>query len=181
MRYTAGRRLFEKENLHMELDDLICLFRPYDIRKMDPERDRLLLAWLARCGFGIQRRAALLRLGRDEAPEADTEDPDAELAQILEEQVRQLDGLASFRLLREAAFDSDDIASTAAFCRLTGSELMVYCRGPAGFWVFSSCGRMSCLEDADVAEFCREMAEKNGPFANVAKQVLTVLGTDPEP
>lgn len=176
MSSAAGRKLFRKENLHIMPEDLIYVFFTGDIRYMDPQRDRLLLGSLARYAQGTQRRAALRRLGLDAAPEESFARPSDEKYRILEEQVRRLTDLASYSLLKEAAFDSRCAASAFAFCRLTGSSVIP----PGGSYrrYDFSCGLLPCMTERDVLDFCREMAEKRGPFAPEAEAIL--LGRETE-
>ena len=165
-----GKKLFRKENLHKMPEDYQYIFILSDIRYLNPERDRLLLENLARNTSGTPRKAALLKLGLQEPPEEVFDRPSDEKYRILEEQVLQLTDIASYDLLKEAAFDSRCTASAFAFCRLTGSE--VYSQGGPYCMYNFSCGRLPCMTDENVLAFCWEMVEKNGPFRQEASEIL---------
>ncbi len=165
-----GKKLFRKENLHKMPQDYQYIFILSDIRYLNPERDRLLLENLARNKSGTPCRAALLKLGLQEPPKEVFDRPSDEKYRILEEQVLQLTDIASYDLLKEAAYDSYCAASAFAFCRLTGSKVYSL-EGPYCMYNFS-CGRLPCMTDEDVLTFCREMVEKNGPFTEEAAELL---------
>ena len=171
--YTPGRKLFRTENLHCMPDELFYLFSLSEIRKMDPEKSRLLLENIARNAAGTYRKAALLRLGTEEIPPAEFDGPADEQNRILREEILQVDDIAAYDLLRDASFDSCCAASTFAFCRLTGSEL--FSEDDRHNVHLVSCGLLSCMTDEDIRDYCQEMAEKHGPFAAAAKAVLRCL------
>ena len=171
MKYEfIGKKLFRKENLHKMPEDYQYIFTLGDIRFLNPERDRLLLENLARNTYGTPCRAALRKLGLQEPPEEAPGGSSDEKYRILEEQVLQLTDIASYDLLKEAAFDSRCTAAAFAFCRLTGSK--VYSQGGPYCMYDFSCGRLPCMTDKDVLEFSREMVEKNGPFRKEASEIL---------
>ena len=165
-----GKKLFKKENLHEMPEEYRYIFALGDIRYLNPERDRLLLENLARNGYGMRRTAALRKLGLQEPPKAVPGGSSDEKYRILEEQILQLTDMASYDLLKEAAFDSRCAASAFAFCRLTGSK--VYSQGGPYCMYDFSCGRLPCMTDRDVLEFCREMVKKDGPFREEASEIL---------
>lgn len=167
---TAGQKLFRKENLHIMPEDLPYLFSSGEIMHLDPVKDRILLESLARRACGTKRRAALRCLGLTEAPEAEHDNPSEEKFRILEEQIFQLADIASYELLKEAAFDSRCAAAAFAFCRLTGTCISPT-EGPYYNRSFS-CGVLPCMEKEDILVLCREMVKNTGPFAAEAAQVL---------
>ena len=175
--YTPGRKLFEKKYLHVMPDELYYYFSLTEIRQMDPKKSRLLLENIARNASGTYRKAALLRLGTEEIPQEDFDGPDDEKIRILKEEILQIDDIASYYLLKDAAFDSHCAASTFAFCRLTGSELFSY--GDDYNCYVVSCGILSCMTEEDIRDFCREMIRRKGPFVNAATACLRAL-TEPE-
>ena len=168
--YTPGRKLFLKENLHLMPDELVYIFSLSEIRQMDPRKSRLLLENIARNANGTMRKAALLRLGAETVPPGKFDGPTDEMNRILKEEILQIEDIASCYLLKDASFDSCCAASTFAFCRLTGSELL---SDDSCYLV--SCGLHPCMTDEDIYDYCQEMVEKNGPFLTVAKAVLRVL------
>ncbi len=168
-----GKKLFRKENLHFMPEDLIYLFRTGEIRYMDPEKDRILLEWIAFTAAGTQRRAALLRLGIDGPPEIPDFRPSDVKYRILEEQVMRLTDMSSFVLLKEASFDSRCAASAFAFCRLTGTRLISE-SGPYRGFSFE-CGLFPGMTAEDIRRYCQLMTGSEGPFTAEAMQILRCM------
>ena len=89
----AGKKLFLPENRLVSPEELYRYFETGEVRRMDPEKDRLLLENIARHAPGTKGRAALRRLGLSEPPPPN---PDYvsdgvfdERYWILDEQIRQ--------------------------------------------------------------------------------------------
>lgn len=174
----AGKKLFLPEYRDAAPETLFLYFSRGEILRLDPKKDRLLLENIARNAQGPQQTAALRRLGLDAPPPPNpdfvSDDLFDEAYWLLAEQVRQLETMADHELLRTVAFASRAMAGRFAFCRLTG------CRFPAPACDAYShrdyaCGRPAWMTDADVRAFCREMVEKNGPFAAEAGALLHAL------
>ena len=76
--------------------------------------------------------------------------------------------------LREVAFSDEGSAGKFAFCRLTG-----YSWPPDECDAYSyrtyACGLMRDMTRADIEALCRDMIERNGPFAREAEKWITRL------
>ena len=171
----TGKKLFSPEKLSLTPEEYFHLFSAGEVRRMNPEVDRLLLENIARHAVGTRQKAALRRLSLTEPqppnPDYVSDDLFDESYWILDEQIRQMEEMADWELLRGAAFASRSEAACFAFCRLTG-------------WRFPSpecdayshrdyaCGRAAWMKEEDVRAFCREMIEQRGPFARECEALL---------
>lgn len=156
-----GIEIYRKENWdRWESGD----YQRLDFLRLDPEKDRLLLGYALSHCRDVVRLSAMRRLGLSELPAspADIGDESA-LYSILREQARRE---IDYWVLKEAAFHGPEPMRCFAFCRLTGSA-----------WGGCACGLMSGLVREDIVALCREMIEKNGPFAAEAVAWLRELPT----
>lgn len=148
-----------------------------DIMRLDREEDRYLIEWFVLHAREPINKIAMHKYGITEMPEetVNVDDPDDETFRtyyILREQAAREN---SYEVLRHHAFCSrrDDM-SRFAFCRLTGfSWLPDECDAYSyrTYW----CGLMSDVMREDIEDLCREMIEKNGPFAEEAREWLAKL------
>lgn len=146
-----------------------------DVRRLDPERDRLLLRNIARYGDGVRQKAALRVLGVDSVPERDpdytSDDIFDEAYWLIEEQVRRVEDGA---LLREAAFHGFGEKRYFAFCRLTGYRYPAPASDADSHRTYTV-ERFPDWRSEDIRGFCREMIRRNGPFAREARECLDRL------
>lgn len=144
-----------------------------EIRRLDPEKDRLLLKNIARNGDGVRQKAALRMLGVDRVPEKDpdytSDDIFDEAYWLIEEQVQRVDDV---ELLKGAAFHAFGEKRYFAFCRLTGYRYPAPAADAYSHRTFAVAPFPDWTrEEADA--FCREMIERNGPFAREARACLS--------
>lgn len=172
---TIGRKLFQIENRGTEPEHYHLLFSAGEARRLDPEKDRLLLENIARNALGTLQKAALRRLGLTEPPPPN---PDYvsdgqfdESYWILDEQIRQMEEMADHELLYTAAFTSHSEAGCFAFCRLTGWRFPAPACDAYSHRDYA-CGRVAWMDEEDVRAFCREMIERRGPFAPECETLL---------
>ena len=168
-----GIRIFKRDNWSRWEDGF---FGYGDFRKLDPEKDRLLLAYmLSRCDEGKRTRVTE-KLGITEVPalpvNVDDEDDERYAPYlVMQEQVMREE---DYWTLREAAFEAPGPMRRFAFCRLTG-----YSWPPDECDAYSyrtySCGLKSGLTREDIECFCREMIDNRGPFAAEAGEWLKKL------
>ena len=146
-----------------------------EIRQLDPEKDKLLLHYLARHAGGTRRKAALMKLGVSqvsEAPEGYTSDDMYDEAYWLAgEQVLRVDDP---ELLKQAAFEAFGEKRYFAFCRLTGYHFPAPANDVCSHRTFEV-ERFPGQTEQEVLGFCREMIERNGPFAREAAEILNRL------
>ena len=169
-------KLYWQENMGTHDPETVhYLFSAGEVRRLDAEKDKLLLRNIARHGDGIRQKAALRKLGVEAVP---AEDPDYtsdglfdEAYFLAEEQVRQV---ADPELLREVAFRGFGEKRYFAFCRLTGYRYPAPACDAYSHRTFA-CGRLPGLADEEVLAFCREMVDKKGPFAREAQACLEKL------
>ena len=147
------------------------LVSSYPVIHADPEKDRIYLNYFVyRTGSGRAYEHALKLLGGEPDPWF-LEDPDywTECGRTECEQ--------DIGHLRETAFSDRSMASCFAFCRLTG-----YSFPPPECDAYShriySCEPVEGMNPEMIREFCGEMIEKEGPFAEEAKEVLKKLKSD---
>ena len=148
------------------------LYSAGEIRHLDPEKDRLLLRNIARNGDGVRQKAALRKLGVDQVPEKDpdytSDDLFDEAYWLIDEQVRRVEDP---ELLKEAAFHGFGEKRCFAFCRLTGYRYPAPASDAYSHRTFDV-PPFPDWTGEDVSAFCREMIEKNGPFAREARAYL---------
>lgn len=140
-----------------------------EIAEMDPERDRLLLVWLAR--HGLNASAAQQRLGVSGTPPFPREYSwsgyiDEDYWMVEEQVLREED----VDVLKQAALADVHPVSTFAFCRLTGfrypasdEDQLSYCT----YYV----NRIPGMTDEAVRALCRELIE-NEVFVSEATSLL---------
>ena len=146
---------------------------PQELRKLDPAEDGYLIEYIVRHAYGRRRQLLMHKLGISELPEerVNHDDPSDTLYEeyfVLREQVaREPDT----EVLKEAAYDAPAQMAAFAFCYLTK-----YCypssRNDAYGYRTYECGWKEGITTEEVVDFCREMIEVQGPFAEEAKEVL---------
>lgn len=148
-----------------------------DLLGLDREKDRQLIEWLLPMVSGSKREVIMRRYGMEELPKetVNTDDPADLLYRtyfVLREQVmREKDE----EVLKEAAFGNRrESMGRFAFCRLTG-----FAWEPDACDAYSyrtwECGLKSGFTRADIEDFCREMADRRGPFEKEAEKWLKEL------
>ena len=146
-----------------------------EVRRLDAEKDRLLLRNIARNGDGARRKAALRKLGVDHVPEKDpdytSDDTFDEEYWLVEEQVQRVeDG----ELLQEAAFHAFGEKRYFAFCRLTGYRYPAPASDACSHRTYAV-ERFPGWTEEEVRNFCREMIRRDGPFAREARECFDRL------
>ena len=146
-----------------------------DCTRLDPEKDRLLIEYLALHGHGdfMPKFLRRYKITEEFLKTAGTEDPDEiyrTYLMIREQAMRE----NSRKVLKEAAFGSSHkFVRRFAFCRLTG-----YSWGKSEYTF--ACGLKSDILRGDIEAFCREMIEKDGPFADEAGEWIEKLKEIPD-
>ena len=149
-----------------------------DIMGLDAEHDRNLINWLLLHMDEAKRERVMQKCHISMPPEelVNIDDPCddkyMEYFVLLEQVIRE----DETDVLRAAALRSRDSICRFAFCRLTG-----YC-WPAGTcdaysYRTYSCGLKSDVTTENTMGFCREMIEKNGPYAKEASEWMEQLRT----
>ena len=169
-------KLYGKENIGIHDPATVhYLYAAGEVRRLDPQKDRLLLENIARNGDGIRQKAALRKLGVDAVPEKDpdytSDDIFDEAYWLAEEQVLQV---TDVELLKEAAFHGSGEKRYFAFCRLTGYRYPAPACDAFSHRTFA-CGQLPGLTVQEIRAFCQEMIERNGPFVQEAKACLSAL------
>ena len=169
-------KLFWPENLGSGDPGAVhLLYSAGEIRRLDPLRDRLLLENIARNGSGVRRKAALRVLGTDHVPE---KDPDYTSDGIFDEGYwltgEQVLRVEDPELLKQAAFRGFGEKRYFAFCRLTGYRYPAPACDAYSHRTFAVL-RFPDIAPGEVRSFCREMAERNGPFLREALACLDRL------
>ena len=146
-----------------------------EVRRLDAEKDRLLLRNIARNGDGVRQKAALRKLGVDQIPEKDpdytSDDIFDEAYWLIEEQVQRVEDEA---LLKEAAYRGFGEKRYFAFCRLTGYRYPAPASDAYSHRTYAV-ERFPDWTEEEVRSFCREMIRRNGPFAREARECLDRL------
>ncbi len=169
-------KLFWNENLGSNDPETVhYLYSAAEVRRLDPEKDRLLLKNSARNGNGIRQRAALRKLGVDHVPVQDPDHTSDEVFDeaywLIDEQVLRVDDPA---FLVRAAFEGFGEKRYFAFCRLTGYRYPAPDCDALSHRTYA-CPRFPGYTDDDVRAFCREMIARNGLFSREAKECLESL------
>ena len=150
-----------------------------DCTGLDRNLDRQLIEYIAIHGQGwwlpkFRRRYRITETFPDTADKDDPGGYQRTYRMIKEQAARENDR----ETLKKAAFRNDENGiARFAFCRLTG-----YSWGDRGaddirtYW----CGLKSDMLREDIEAFCREMLEKEGPFACEAKEWLAKLKEIPD-
>ena len=175
---AIGRKLFQSDKRGTELEALYLLFSSGEVRRMDAQRDRLLLGNIARHAPGTEQKAALRRLGLTEPPPPNPDSISDELFDerywILSEQIVQLTEMEDCELLRAAAFSGRSMEGCFAFCRLTGWRFPAPACDAYSHRDYA-CGRISWMTDGEVRAFCRKMLDRRSPFASEAAACLAKM------
>lgn len=170
---AMGIRIFRDGNWNM-IQDITASLR--DLSGLDLQKDRELIDYLIWHASERTQDRLMKKYGLTEFPEKrinidDANDDIHPVYYVFREQViRETDREA----LREVAFSDEGSAGKFAFCRLTG-----YSWPPDECDAYSyrtyACGLMRDMTRADIEALCRDMIERNGPFAREAEKWITRL------
>ncbi len=168
-------RMFQEESWDRWMDDY---FIKMDTRRLDRRKDRCLLEYMAVYGRPDVSEWAMKALGVSEVPDsiggigcAYIEDKVYQRHFVVHEQVmRETD----YWVLEKAAYEAPGELAYPAFCRITGiscpephSTDDIYDPGPYGL--------KQHMSRDDIEQLCREMIERDGPYAREAKEWLEKL------
>ena len=169
-----GFRMFLEDNWERWMDEY---FIKMDTRRLDRRKDRCLLEYMAVYGNPDVSKWAMKALGVSEVPDsiggigcAYSEDKIYQRHFVVHEQVmRETD----YWTLEKAAYEAPYELAYPAFCRITG----ISCPEPPGIDIYNpgNCGLKSHMSREDIEQLCREMIERNGPFADEAAEWLRKL------
>ena len=178
--YAITMDIFREENWEKwERGD--CF--PANLVRLDSEKDRMLLMWLAVHGRDRIRKYARHKLGISGDPEVPVNIDDDRDDQyfpylVLKEQVMRE---SDYWVLKEAAFHAPKPMARFAFCRLTGCSWIPPECGAYSYRTYS-CGLKRNVTREEIEDLCREMIERQGPFPlNAQRWLKELLGiTDEE-
>ena len=169
-----GFRMFRKDNWDRWMEDD---FIKTDTRRLDRYKDKCLLEYMAVYGRPDVSEWAMKALGVSEVPDsiggigcAYSEDKIYQRYVVVHEQVmRETD----YRILEKAAYEAPYELANPAFCRITG----ISCPDPPAIDIYNPgpYGLKFHMSREDIEQLCREMIERNGPFANKAAEWLQKL------
>ena len=169
-----GFRMFLEDNWDRWMDEY---FIKMDTRRLDRRKDRCLLEYMAVYGNPDVSKWAMKALGVSEVPDsiggigcAYSEDKIYQRHFVVHEQVmRETD----YWTLEKAAYEAPYELAYPAFCRITG----ISCPEPPVIDIYNpgNYGLKSHMSREDIEQLCREMIERNGPFADEAAEWLRKL------
>ena len=149
-----------------------------DIMGLDAEHDRNLINWLLLHMDEAKRERVMQKCHISKLPEEliNIDDPRddkyMEYFVLLEQVTLENDR----EVLREAALHSRDSIGKFAFCRLTGYSWPADTCDAYSYRTYS-CGLKSDVTIENAISFCRDMIEKNGPYAKEASEWMEQLRT----
>jgi hypothetical protein len=172
-------KLYEKDYRGIADPKLLGVaYSSSEIRRLDPEKDRMLLSTLARYGSGTARKMALNTQGLSDISEVTeiltnmtSDDRSDEMYWLLREQVLRVDDMD---LLKETALQEAGISGTFAFCYLTGYKYPAPEDDSRSHRTFE-CGKAESVMDEEVRAFCEQMINEKGPFQQEAGEVLELM------
>ncbi len=172
-------KLYEKDYRSIREPELLGVaYSSSEIRKLDPEKDRLLLSTLARYGSGTARKMALNTQGLSDISEVTeiltnltSDDRSDEMYWLFREQVQRVDDP---EILKETALQEAGVSGTFAFCYLTGYKYPAPEDDSRSHRTFE-CGKAENISDEEVRAFCDRMIAEEGPFRQQAEEVLELM------